>query len=182
MLLWSCNQKPSVPEKKNTSHTYNLQVDDTNPMSGVEKRWRVEGRIYPRRNKPLASEFHGYLIVYSNFYAPNQEQRKTHFSPIPQDTLPIGLTRTQLDTIYQLTRRVFALPLSPKTVNKEVMPSPPASHDLDNFVVVGFQKDEFHGPRLECSGYQEGNDAAYMLQYELMLIEKHYLDRRKAKK
>ena len=151
-------------------------------MLGVEKCWKVQhGPERPIIERYQVSTPAGYLVVYSNFQYGSELATPTSTRPrgIPDDTLIIALTRTQLDTMYHRSRRTFTLPATPKMIRMDQPPRRPPAHDLDSYLVVNFEPDGWYGPRLHCSGYEEENEAAYLLHHALKEIEQQALARRK---
>lgn len=180
ILCFSLGSCRKGQPKVSMAHLYELEVEEVNPMIGVEKRWQVGPARGTAHSAPDSNA--GYLNVYSNFYQVKQPAGyKPEFQQVPQDTITIALHQVQMDTIYQLARRTFALPVTPPLVQKGAVPPQPPTHDLDNYLKVSFQPRGWYGPTLSCSGYQEGNDAAYMLHYELTLLQKQHAAQPKRK-
>ncbi|OON71127.1 hypothetical protein B0919_03815 [Hymenobacter sp. CRA2] len=164
LLLIGCTSKNS----SQLAYDYSLAVEDTNPMIGPEASLEVE-------MSPNASGINATLYAcsrYDTLWAthPNALPR---FRRVPFDTLRISLTTNQVDSIYQMARQVFALPVSLRTRDPNAPPPPPPAHDLDNFLVVRFRPYGYGGPHFECGGYEENNAAAYRLQSYLTRIKNH---------
>ncbi|PJJ52909.1 hypothetical protein [Hymenobacter chitinivorans] len=154
----------STPDKATPLgfHDYSLEVEDTSPMGGVQSAFKVSipDAWVRQQGQPTS---YATLYHYSRYYTVEQPKGwMPRTRQVPMDTVRMALSRAYVDTIYQMTRGVFAIAASPELYNLKY-PLQPSSHDLDNYLIVRFSQPAYGGPTMQCSGYEEYNWAAYSL-------------------
>jgi len=186
LLLLAVSSCEKVPRSAQSStklvYDYALEVEDTQRSGDPHTSFTVltgeaKSRRYHDRKYAFLTE-HAYLFVYSTIYRVESEKEVLlpRYRFVPQDTLLIALSRSQIDTIYQLVRRVFQLQVQPE--QRDILHPPTylsgSVHDVDRYLTVRFIPHPYGSLTFECIGYQEYNDASYRLRAYLQTIRTRF--------